>query len=639
MPDSKSERGRFLHERGIDTLYSKLYDEWFRNVFRIYIVGFIMVVSAELLVGAAMGKYSDGFGVGLMYSLRRVVLPSTVDFFLIMFNLEVFHGKDTSDSAKNWTALIVLVCIAAVLSCVHNFFAARFAMFIVPVVAAMAFADLFLLHVISAASIGMLCVSIFLPVLWGDLTMAEAAAQVPTAGIVVLVMVILLLIEHLIIKLNLDRERVLYATVEENIRLGEIIETDELTGLYNRKGFIRRAQESLRSAGEGEYVLLLADIENFRGINERVGEREADELLRYMARMLPGLAPEEGSVCGRYAGDQFVLLIRNSPPDSAEGLRDFDLALRGEAPVGGVKINYGLCRSVDGKNIVTDCEHAKLALQSVKNQYGKFFAVYEPIMSRTESRRRMIEESMNDGIENHHFEVWYQPKHDTSTGELIGAEALVRWRHPEYGMISPAEFIPVLENNGFVTTLDRYVWDTVCGDLRAWLDEGLEPVPVSVNASRRDFLLMNDLSVLTDPVERCQLDRKLLHVEVTESLYTEDAELIIPRVKAVRDAGFSIEMDDFGSGYSSLGMLHRLPIDILKLDISFIRDIENQKDIVETMIYLARTLQLKTVAEGVENEDELNILRDMGCDYIQGYYFSRPLPRDEFREYLKKHAE
>ena len=231
------------------------------------------------------------------------------------------------------------------------------------------------------------------------------------------------------------------------------------------------------------------------------------------------------------------------------------------------------------------------------------------------------------------FQVYYQPKHDCVTGKVIGAEALIRWNHPEYGFMSPGQFIPLFERNGFITKIDSYVIRKVCEDLREWKEKRLKAVPVSINASRRDFFEKGWIDEQLEIIKSKSIEPGLLHIEVTESLYVENAEVIIEQVKKIQSFGHLIEMDDFGSGYSSLGMLAEFPLDVVKLDISFVRRIDINEVVIEAIINLAHKMGFEVVAEGVETEKQYEILKRLGCDCIQGFYFSKPLNRDDFEKY------
>ena len=247
---------------------------------------------------------------------------------------------------------------------------------------------------------------------------------------------------------------------------------------------------------------------------------------------------------------------------------------------------------------------------------------------------------MDEALEKEQFQVYYQPKHDCETEKVTGAEALIRWNHPKYGFMSPGQFIPLFERNGFITKIDSYVIKKVCGDMKEWIDKGITPVPVSINVSRRDFFEKGWIAEQLELINSKELNPELLHIEVTESLYVENADIIIEQVKKIQSFGHPIEMDDFGSGYSSLGMLADFPLDVVKLDISFVKRIEINEIVIEAIISLAHKMGFKVVAEGVETEKQYKILKGLGCDYIQGFYFSKPLNKEDFEKYtLEKYRE
>ena len=247
---------------------------------------------------------------------------------------------------------------------------------------------------------------------------------------------------------------------------------------------------------------------------------------------------------------------------------------------------------------------------------------------------------MNDltrALESHELEVYYQPKYYIQSEQpiLSSAEALVRWHHPDLGLISPKEFIPLFERSGQISVLDKYVWKSAVRQMAAWRDKYGAVLPVSVNLSRVDVFDPNLTDTLDQLVDMHGIKRSELKLEVTESAYTDNADELIRVIKGLRSKGYEIEMDDFGTGYSSLNMLSSMPVDILKMDIAFIRNIEiNEKDLrlVEVIVDIARYLKVPVVAEGVESEGQLNLLRKAGCDLVQGYYFSHPLPADEFEK-------
>jgi len=246
---------------------------------------------------------------------------------------------------------------------------------------------------------------------------------------------------------------------------------------------------------------------------------------------------------------------------------------------------------------------------------------------------------LSRALEKQELEVYYQPKYNIQAEqpELTSAEALVRWNHPELGMINPDEFIPLLERSGQICALDQYVWTEVTRQMAAWRDRLGRVLPVSVNLSRVDVFDPALSSILDGLVDKNGLNSRDLKLEVTESAYTENAEQLIKVIEELRGKGYEIEMDDFGSGYSSLNMLSSMPIDVLKMDIAFIQNIErNEQDfrLVELIVDLARNLKVPVIAEGVETVGQLKLLKDAGCDIVQGYYFSRPLPADEFERII-----
>ncbi len=279
-----------------------------------------------------------------------------------------------------------------------------------------------------------------------------------------------------------------------------------------------------------------------------------------------------------------------------------------------------------------------LAARSIKGQYGKYFAIYDDTLRNQLLREQAITDSMESALSQNQFLVYLQPKYRIKDEVLVGAEALVRWNHPVWGFLSPAEFIPLFEKNGFITRLDRFVWEKACAVLHDWDERGY--YPMSVNVSRADIYNEDLADTLVKIIEKYDLDPSRLHLEITESAYTENPKQIIDTVTTLRELGFVIEMDDFGSGYSSLNMLNDMPIDILKLDMKFIRSEmakPKSQGILQFIINLASWMNLSVVAEGVETKAQLLRLTEIGCDYVQGYYFAKPMPCQEFEGLLDEY--
>ena len=419
------------------------------------------------------------------------------------------------------------------------------------------------------------------------------------------------------------------------------VEYDDLTGLYTRQAFYHHASEVLSKYPDTRFDLLISDIENFKLINRKYGEKTGDELLRQTGAYLKR-SESEKVIMGRYGGDQFVCLMEHNDQIANDASMQAGLDQLSEGgSVAGVVTKFGIYDDVDHSRPVSElCDCAILALRKVKHQYGRLYGKYQGEMQLETRRRGLIEREMQRAFDEDHFKVYYQPKHAAS-GELAGAEALIRWIHPEIGFMSPAEFIPVFEENGFISYADYYVWRRTCQNLRRWSDEGIDTVPVSVNSSKRDFDMPDYLDIISKPVADNSIDPSMLHLEITESLFIDDFDKVSAVLKECRNRGYRIELDDFGSGYSSLNMVGLLPLDVVKFDMSFMKEINNERkaQVLSSCITLAHNLGLSTVIEGAETEEQVKRVREMGCDMVQGYYYSRPLPEDEFREYLIRHGK
>ncbi len=284
-------------------------------------------------------------------------------------------------------------------------------------------------------------------------------------------------------------------------------------------------------------------------------------------------------------------------------------------------------------------DHAKSAADTIRNSFAESVAVYNEELRGRELFAERLLEDFREALAQKQFVVCYQPKYSLKSPKpvLCGAEALVRWKHPELGMVSPGLFIPLFESNGLIRELDDYVWREAAAQIRLWKDRLGRSVPVSVNVSRIDMLDPELTETLRRIVEENGLDFGDLHLETTESAYTEDSEQIIRTVSRLRALGFMIEMDDFGAGYSSLNMITKLPFDVLKLDMEFIREAFRENGdtgILKIMLDIADYLSVPMIAEGVETEHQMLTLKEMGCDIAQGYYFSKPIPADAFESFL-----
>lgn len=413
---------------------------------------------------------------------------------------------------------------------------------------------------------------------------------------------------------------------------------DSLTGLYSKAFFYEKVRERLQENPDKKYCIVSTNIENFTLYNDSYGREAGDVLLKESALLLQ----EKGGkdvIYGRYSGDRYLCLCEKE----VEEEKIFDFIERKNnkeySALEQVSIKFGVYEITDHSTTVEQmCDRSLLAVESISGRYDQTIAVYDDNMREKMLREKAITDCMETALAENQFVVYYQPKVNLEDNSLAGAEALVRWINPEWGFMNPGEFIPLFEKNGFISQLDEYVWESVCRQLKAWKDQGLPIIPVSVNVSRIDIFHSHLVERFQDMLERYDLNPYYLHLEITESAYTEHPEQIIETVNRLRHLGFVIEMDDFGSGYSSLNILSQMSLDVLKLDLKFIQNElarPTEKSLIEDVIKMAHKLDLTVVAEGVETRDQEKRLQIAGCDVGQGYLFSRPIPEEEFEQMLK----
>ena len=415
------------------------------------------------------------------------------------------------------------------------------------------------------------------------------------------------------------------------------VEFDDLTGVFTRQAFFHHAQRVLRENPDMDFTVAISDIQDFRLVRERYGTKVANDLLMQNVALLRR-AQSDKYIYGRYDDNQFVVMSPSS--ERYAEVRRTRGVLTIPLPEEGVAIlKFGIKRNIDHNvSIREHCRHALMALDTVKHVYGNNYALFDDRMQTYYDRRIAIERSMVKALENEDFQIYYQPKHDSLTGALVGAEALVRWTHPEFGFLSPAEFIPVFEQTGFISEVDFYAWKRTCQNQREWQEKGLRIVPISVNCSRSELLQNDFMHKWFKPLKDNALAPRCMHLEVTESLFTEQFEKLADVLRECQQRGVKIELDDFGTGYSSLSMFQLLPLDIIKFDMSFVKGLDSprQARVMAACVRLVHNLGLATIAEGVETDLQLEKVKKMGIDTIQGYYYSRPLPKEEFEKYLMK---
>lgn len=410
---------------------------------------------------------------------------------------------------------------------------------------------------------------------------------------------------------------------------------DAATGLLGKEAFFDEAAAYLRHSGARDVSIVCFDVDHFKLFNDLHGLDCGDELLRYLGRALAlRFSPDGAQPLARLAADTFALCATGIRPERVERIL---VDISSECPNGiDAIVRAGVYRIEDPASPVSImCDRAVIALRTVKGSYFDRVALYDPGMREALVLEREVVAGIESALREDRIELFLQPKCNIRTGKIVGAEALARWRHPERGIVAPGEFIPLIERNGLVCSLDLRVWEKTAAWIRGLIDEGVQPVPVSVNVSRADIYLVDVAAELHALVERYGIEPSLIEVEITESAYSERPDRIVAAFDELAERGFTVLMDDFGSGYSSLNMLKDINVDVLKIDMRFLdRDDRRSKDIMESVIRMARWLDLPVIAEGVETREQVNFLLDVGCSYAQGYYYARPMETAAFEALL-----
>ncbi len=446
--------------------------------------------------------------------------------------------------------------------------------------------------------------------------------------------IILITIIAVILYLTLREHKMAVSEKERAVEFQYRLEHDELTGVLSEKAFISRVEERIKDAEPEKYCLVYMDVYKFKLINEMFGYDKGDELLCAIAQEIQKMAQNNDGLCGRISGDKFILFL----PNREKLLNEFRTRkLRKERIVPlELYLHYGIY-IIRQTEIPIDqmIDRAQLAQKSVKGNYDNYIAFYDEKIGQQIMKEQEILNSMSKALENGEFVIYLQPQYNYKEGVISGAEALVRWIHPEKGLVPPGDFIPIFETNGFIIKLDENVWEQVCMLLRKWIDEGKEPLPISVNVSRADLLKGDVAEKLMGLLKKYDLKSELLRVEITETAYMDNPQQLIMEIDRLRDNGLLVEMDDFGSGYSSLNMLKDVPIQVLKTDLKFLAGtgIEKRKEsILDSIISMAHRMGMRVIAEGVETKEQADYLLKLNCEHMQGYYFSRPVPVEEFEK-------
>lgn len=434
-------------------------------------------------------------------------------------------------------------------------------------------------------------------------------------------------------------------TIENEIAWNEnsvpqsYIEVSPLTGLYFGNAFFKNADVFLQNVKADTYCMVAIDLEHFRLFNKLYGRAQGDSLIMEIADILKKYQERNSGIIGYLGGDNFGFIVPYDQDNLKQLRREIADEVKKWSNSVGFLPAFGIYPITDTEISAANMyDRATIALSNVIGNYTKRSCVYSPDMEEKVEEEIRLLSDIQRALEDEEFTFYVQPQCDISSGKIVGGESLVRWKHSTKGLISPGVFIPVLEKNGFIANLDRYVWKKVCEWLRSLIDRGFEPVPISINVSRIDIFSMDVPAYLTELIETYNLPAKLLKVEITESAYAESNDRIIRTVKQLRDADFLVMMDDFGSGYSSLNMLRSVAVDVLKIDMRFLDINENEEEkgigILESVVNMARQMMMPIVVEGVETQKQENFLLKMGCRYTQGYYYYKPMPIEDFEKLI-----
>lgn len=427
-------------------------------------------------------------------------------------------------------------------------------------------------------------------------------------------------------------------------RIEQLLYKDELTDLWNLNKFRIEALLLLRRDSSGAHAVLYVDIKQFRPINDTFGFKEGDRVLCAFADVLRDEVVA-GECCARVSADHFVLLLRYDGQESLDArIAAIDDRLNDWVSSQGrhyrLILVFGayIVKEAEAQDISLMLDFASCAKRNAPVTHKTLLVMYDQAMRQEELFQRTLADRMKAALQGGEFIPYFQPKVDMPSGELIGSEALVRWQHPEKAMIAPGAFIPFFEKNGFVVEIDLNIFEQVCRAMQGWIAEGRKVCPVSCNFSRLHFKDVSFPQKLVDIADRYRIPHNYLELEVTESVFMGNPDQVMRHFAQLKELGFSISIDDFGSGYSSLGLLQQFAVDVIKLDRSFIKkglDTKRERAVVHAIIQLAKQLEMQVICEGVETAKQMRTLIDMGCFMGQGYYYARPMPQDEFEGILR----
>ncbi|MBR0033334.1 MAG: GGDEF domain-containing protein [Treponema sp.] len=439
-----------------------------------------------------------------------------------------------------------------------------------------------------------------------------------------------------------------YASLAHKRRIQRIIDFDELTGLMTTKNFIENVEHILKTAKSDEYSIISIDIEKFRYLADALGTDTADAIIKELAKHFKKEAPSDALICRNYT-DNFIVLVKATFRPIVE---DQVLSLLSVVEKMGnlLPLHYTLDFSI-GVYVIMNTNEKVQSMIEKANTARKFgmrsfnprrVSFYDENMKITTENEKEIIFDMNRAFEENEFIAYYQPKFRFQDAQIIGAEALVRWNHKTKGILPPSAFVPLFERNGFIQKIDLLVFESVCKFLDKWNksapeDKTAPAITISCNLSRMQLYNPDVAKEYAEIASKYQIAPSKIEIELTESLMMDNKERLLKAMNEIKKVGFEISVDDFGSGFSSLGLLKDIPANVIKLDKSFLgSESEREHIIIKSVITMAKDLDLKTVAEGIEDKEQAELLKNMGCDIAQGYLYSKPIPEKDFENLLHK---
>ncbi|MBO5259738.1 MAG: GGDEF domain-containing protein, partial [Agathobacter sp.] len=444
-----------------------------------------------------------------------------------------------------------------------------------------------------------------------------------------IILALILLIYYLVSIISLLSERK---------KLARILDTDVITGGYNMQYFVRKGNKLLKKNRKGKYNYAVVTIrmEKYRNFCSCYGVKEGEELMESFYQVLNSSIGKKELLAHAEKADFALLLTYNTENELIWRLRELMIKMNAVKSENKKYFSAGVFGASDAKDGIDSMYNcAGVARKAVTEDSEDRIVWFNDKMNAEQFWNRKVENDMERALQNREFQVYLQPKYSTKEEVLSGAEALVRWIHPTEGFVAPYRFIPIFENNGFIIQLDDYMLTEVARQQAKWIAEGKRIVPISVNVSRVHFVKEDLAEHICQIVDQFKVPHEVIELELTESAFFDDKEVLLNTIHKLKEYGFKISMDDFGAGYSSLNSLKELPLDVVKLDAGFFRDEDESgrgKVIVEDTIALAKKLDMRIVAEGIETREQVDFLASMNCDLIQGYYFAKPMPIADFEE-------